>query len=132
MQQLMPMGLTIILSASLLWVVANEAYLHAVLDRKVKAMLGAQKDKTDVDALLRANKLDQARKTLEKRKRAGSLSTEDQENLNDVYFLLARREAKSRRYKAALNWLNQISDDERQDDETQLLIKKYRRLSGIK
>lgn len=132
MQQLMPMGLTIILSASLLWVVANEAYLHAVLDRKVKAMLGAQKDKTDVDALLRANKLDQARKTLEKRKRAGALSTEDQENLNDVYFLLARREAKSRRYKAALNWLNQISDDERQDDETQLLIKKYRRLSGLK
>jgi serine/threonine protein kinase len=131
MQQLMPMGLTIILSASLLWVVANEAYLHAVLDRKVKAMFAAQQDnKTDVDALLRANKLDQARKTLEKRRKTGPFTEEDRDNLNDVYFLLARREAKGRRYKAALNLLNQMSDEEKQDEETQILIRKYRRLAG--
>lgn len=132
MQQLMPMGLTIVLSASLLWVVANEAYLHAVLDRKVKAMFAAQNDKTDVDALLKANKLDQARKALEKRRKAGNFTDEDQDDLDDVYFLLARREAKARRYRSALNWLNQQSAEERQTEETQAAIKKYRRLSGLK
>ncbi|HEY9792588.1 MAG TPA: serine/threonine-protein kinase [Candidatus Obscuribacterales bacterium] len=135
LQQAFPLFLTIGLFASLFYLVKSPG-LNATLQQNLHLSSGkpapAASDQGDVDALIAANKLDQAKTVLEKRKKDGKMTDADMTNLNAVYLKLARKEAKAKHYKQAVALLEQISGDDKDDDEVRLNLRKWRHAAGTK
>jgi serine/threonine protein kinase len=135
MQQILPAVLTIALFGVLWWVVKNEARIDKMFGKQFTIVVQndtKKKGSPDVDDLVAAGKLDQARQMLEKRKKAGKFEEGDQETLNGIYSRLAKKEAKAKHYKAAVALLEQISGDDKDDEQVRLLLKKYKRAAGMK
>jgi serine/threonine protein kinase len=137
LQQLFPAFLTLGLTAALFWVVGNEARIHILLDHDLKKITTlvphpTDQPKGDVDDLLAHNKLDQARALLEKHKKDGKLTDGETTTLNAIYSKLAKKEAGAKHYKQAVALLEQISGDDKDDDEVRMNLKKWRHAAGIK
>lgn len=133
LQQMLPAVLTIALFGALLWVVKNEARIDKMFGQMTTiAPNTGTKKSADVDDLIATGKLDQARVILEKRKKAGTMQEGDEESLNALYSKLAKREAKAKHYKQAVALLEQITGDDKDDDQVRLLLKKYKKAAGIK
>lgn len=136
LQQILPLVLTIALFGTLLWVVKNEARIDKMFGQiSAEAAKAAKKpgaSSTDPDDLIAQNKFDQARAILEKRKREGKLEDGDMDTLNSIYERLAKKEAKAKHWKAAAALLEQVGGDYKDDEQTKLLLKKYRKAAGLK
>lgn len=134
MQQILPAVLTIALFGTLLWVVKNEARIDKMFGQfSATDAKGSKKTGSlDPDDLIAQNKFEQARAILEKRKKEGKMEDGDQETLNSIYERLAKKEAKAKHYKNAVALLEQISGDDKDDEQTRLLLKKYRKAAGMK
>ena len=81
------------------------------------------------EALMAQDRLDEARTILEERKNQGKLSEGDQVTLDWVYIKLSRHEAKAKRYKQAVAFLEGVSDAMKDDEEVQSSLKKYKKLA---
>jgi hypothetical protein len=137
LQQILPLLLTVVLFGTLLWVVKNEARIDKMFGQiSAEAAKAGSKhpgaSSTDPDDLIAQNKFDQARAILEKRKREGKFEEGDQDTLNSIYERLAKREAKAKHWKAAVALLEQIGGEDKDDEQTKLLLKKYRKAAGMK
>jgi serine/threonine protein kinase len=133
MQQILPAVLTIALFGTLLWVVKNEARIDKMFGAFSPADAAkGKKASTDPDDLIAQNKFEQARIILEKRKKDGKLEEGDLDNLNSIYERLAKKEAKAKHYKTAVALLEQISGEDKDDEQTKLLLKKIRKAAGMK
>lgn len=135
LQQILPLLLTVALFGTLLWVVKNEARIDKMfgqISAEVKSGKHGASSSTDPDDLIAQNKFDQARAILEKRKREGKLADDDLDTLNSIYERLAKKEAKAKHFKAAVALLEQISGEDRDDEQTKLLLKKYKKAAGMK
>lgn len=131
MQLIMPPVLTIALTCMLFWMITHEATIHsAILSNQAKPPQKSATKEASIDALIAQEKLAEARSILEKRRKTKTLSADDLHNLNWVYIKLAGREARQKNYKQALNLMEQVSAEERDQDEVKLLMRKYRRLAG--
>jgi serine/threonine protein kinase len=136
-QQAFPLFLTIGLFAALFYVVKQQSGINALIQQNLhinttKPAPITTTDPGDVEELIAAGKLDQARVILEKRKKDGKMTDADVTNLNAVYLKLARKEAKVKHFKQAVTWLEQITGDDKDDDEVRLNLKKWRHAAGIK
>jgi serine/threonine protein kinase len=133
MQQVLPAVLTIALFGVLLWVVKNEARIDKMFGTQAASVSAdSKKAAVDPDDLIAHGKLEQARALLEKRKKEGKMEEGDLEALNSIYSRLAKKEAKAKHFKTAVVLLEQISGDDKEDEQTKLLLKKYRKAAGIK
>lgn len=135
MQQILPAVLTVVLFGTLWWVVKNEARIDKMFGKTFTIVVSP--DKTgkkppDVDDLIAAGKYEQARTVLEKRKKENKMQEGDLESLNAIYSRLAKKEAKAKHYKTAVALLEQISGDDKDDEQVRLLLKKYRKAAGSK
>lgn len=127
-QMWMPPLMTLLATLLLFWVVANEAHLNSMFGAKGKDGVVVQ----DIDGLIAQEKLDQARQLLEKKKRDGDFDQNDENNLDWVYIRLAKKEAKSKHFKAAAQLLELVSKDAKDQEEVRLMLKRYRKLTGAK
>lgn len=124
-----PPLMTIVVTVLLFWVVANESMIHTLI-KKSKAVAVQESpatDNSDIEALMAKNKLNQARKILENKKRNSKLSEQDQENLNWIYIRLARKEAKAKHFKQAIAILEQGSPDMKEQEEVKILLKRFKK-----
>ena len=128
-----PALLTILLSAALLWVVANETLIHSLIDQNIKPMFAHTKTPPDAqspESLIEKGKLEQARAILEKHKKGGHLSPAEADLLDTVYVRLARKEAQQKHFKNAVSLLEKVGGDASGSDEVKSLLKKYRKAAG--
>ncbi len=126
----LPPILTLGVTVVLFWVLGNEARINSVIGGKYGAIVGGTSE--DVETLIAQDKLDQARQILEKKKREGNLDQTDEDNLDWVYIRMAKREARGRKYKNAAQLLEQVSKEQRDQDEVKVLLKRYRKQAGLK
>jgi serine/threonine protein kinase len=136
-QQLFPAFLTLGLTAALFWVVGNEARIHSLIATNLKTITAMVPHNTapapvTADDLLAQNKIAEARALLEKRKKDGKLSDAETTTLNSIYSRLAKKEAGVKHYKQAVALLDQISGEDKDDDEVRLNLRKWRRAAGMK
>lgn len=125
LQIIVPPLLTLIATFLLFWVVANEAKLHALMG-KAGSMQQNYQEKS-IETLMAQNKLDQARKILEKKKKENKLTSQDRENLNWVYIGLARKETKAKHFRQAIALLELGSSDMREQPEVRIMLRRLRK-----
>lgn len=125
----LPPILTLGVTVVLFWVLGNEARINSVIHGKYGA---AAPPADDIETLIAQDKLDQARQILEKKreKRDGSFDETDENNLDWVYIRLAKKEARAHRFKNAIQMLEQVSREQREQEEVKVLIKRYKRQAG--
>ncbi|MGH9552530.1 MAG: hypothetical protein ACRD3W_24335, partial [Terriglobales bacterium] len=76
--------------------------------------------------LLKADKLDQAKTVLDKRMSAKKITSAEQDKINDMALLLARKLASDGRYKDAIDVLNKIPRGSKAWAQADRLRRKYR------
>ena len=148
LQMIVPPILTLILTGALFWVIANQTIIHTLMKKSSgplttpsqgnaagekpnnssKTDLSAEQ-KASLAALISQDKLEDAKGILDAQKQSGELSPETEDTYDRVCVKLARKEARSKHYKPALAYLDQVSDDCKGTDEVRALVKKYRRLA---
>lgn len=127
-QIIVPPVLSLIMTAALFWVIANQSMIHSIISPgPSNGTTGSAPVKT-VESLISADKLEEARAVLESRRKEGNFNGNDQDNWDRVFTKLARREAKSKHYKQALAYLEQLSEDSKDDDDVRALIKKWKKM----
>ena len=129
-QMVVPPLLALIVTVALFWVVANQTKIHALLGNKSSTNNSAAQSRQSgpkVADLIARNKLDEARAILDSRKKNGTFSSADQEDMDTICVSLARKEAKARHFKQAVAYLDQVSAEGKDDDEIKVLLKKYRK-----
>lgn len=125
-QMWLPPLLTVLATVLLFWVVGNEARINSMIGNKYGGVVAGD----EVEGLIAADKLEQARQLLEKKKREGNLDQTDESNLDWVYIRLAKKEAKAKHYKNAAQLLELVSKDTKEQEEVKVLLKKYRKATG--
>jgi serine/threonine protein kinase len=137
LQQMFPLLLTVALFCSLFFLVRENTTINNLLHQQFHlpqptAVADKPAAAANVDDLIAQNKLDQAKAILEKKKKDGTLADDDLATLNSVYVKLAKREFKAKHYKQAVQLLESISGDEKDDDEVRMMLKRARKLAGSK
>lgn len=137
-QVLVPPLLTVLISGALFWVIAHQSIIQGLLAQKPAVESSNQTDKqsdTDAEAkaavqnLISLGKLEEAKSLLESRRSLGRFDGQDRSNLDEVIVKMAKKEAKSKHYKQALAYLDQVSTEGRADSDIKGLAKKWKRLA---
>jgi tRNA A-37 threonylcarbamoyl transferase component Bud32 len=128
-QLVVPPLLTLIMTAALFWVIGNQTMIHTLFSKNASGSGTTTVNRANVTDLVARNKLEEAKAVLDARKKEGNLSPEEQVDLDKICLKLARKEARSKHFKLAIAYLDQISEEGRDEDEVKVLIKKYRKLS---
>lgn len=128
-QVVVPPLLTLIVTIALFWVVANQASIHSILDPKNTASTPPETSASRLEILLAHDKIEEAKQLLDLQKKQAALSQADQDQYDDICIKLAKREAKSKHFKQALIYLDQVSSDGKEEDDVKALFKKYKKLT---
>ena len=126
-QIIVPPVLSLIMTAALFWVIANQSIIHSFISHGSGSPATGGQQKT-VETLITQDKLDEAKSVLEARRKEGNFNGNDQDNWDRVFTKLARKEAKAKHYKQAITYLEQLSDDAKDDDDVRALIKKWKKM----
>ncbi len=126
-QIVVPPVLSVIMTVALFWIVANQAIIHSIFSPSSSSGPGSVKT---VESLIAQGKLEEARTILEMRRKDGAFSENDQENLDITLSKLAKREARAKHYKKAAAYLEQLSDESKDDEAVKALIRRYKKMAS--
>jgi serine/threonine protein kinase len=110
------LGVTVVL----FWVIGYESRTNSVIGTKYGTIMA-----NDVETLIAQDKLDQARQILEKKRKETGLDQSDVDNLDWVYIRLAKREARAKKFKNAVQLLEQVSTKDQ--EEVKMLLRRYKK-----
>ncbi|MBX9722073.1 MAG: protein kinase, partial [Candidatus Obscuribacterales bacterium] len=132
LQIIVPPVLTLIVTAALFWVIANQSIVHTLLAKTgvgidPAATVITSPSKANVETLIAQEKLEDAKALLDQKKKEGSLSANDQDNFDWICIKLARREVKAKRYSKAQALLDQLSAESKDEDDVKALFKKCKK-----